>query len=63
MEIKDEFRVCPNCSYQRGFHLFFKKTKAKTRIALICPQCGVSYDLGWVTTSIKNFKPEKGVEY
>jgi ssDNA-binding Zn-finger/Zn-ribbon topoisomerase 1 len=55
-----EFRVCPNCNYTRGFHVFFNRTRGKTKIGLICPQCGTSYDLGWLTTNIKSLKGEKG---
>lgn len=59
----EEFRVCPECDYQRGFHVFFKKLRAKIRICLICPQCGQSYAIGWATATIKRFKPEKGPKY
>ncbi len=60
----DEFRVCPNCEYQRGFHVAFRKTaKGKVKIGLICPNCGQSYDLGWTTASVKSFKAEKGMVY
>jgi len=55
-----EFRVCPNCKYKRGFHVFFKTSSGKTKIGLICPQCGSSYDIGWLTTSIKSLKGKKG---
>jgi hypothetical protein len=63
MAFIEESRVCLNCNYQRGFHVFFKKVKGKTKIGLICPNCGYSYDIGWLTTSIKSFKPEKGLPY
>jgi len=59
----EEFRVCPNCSYERGFHVYFKKNKGKIKICLICPNCGQSYDLGWSTSTIKSFKAEKGAGY
>jgi transcription elongation factor Elf1 len=59
----EEFRVCPECEYEKGFQVFFKKLKHKTRIYLICPHCGQSYDLGWSTMSIKSFKPKKGLIY
>jgi rubredoxin len=58
-----EFRVCPECQYQRGFHVFFKNPKGKTKIGLICPQCGYSYDIGWITTGIKSLKHKKGLAY
>lgn len=59
----EEFRICPGCGYERGFHVFFKRVKGKIKIGLICPNCGRSYDLGWLTTSIKSFKTESGLVY
>lgn len=59
----EEFRVCLNCAYERGFHVSFKKVKGKVKICMICPNCGQSYDLGWLTTTIKSFKSEKGLIY
>ncbi len=57
------FRVCPNCEYQKGFQVAFKKVKDKTSIHLICPNCGQSPDIGWTTPTIKSFKPKKGAIY
>jgi rubredoxin len=59
----EEFRICPSCGYERGFHVFFKRVKGKIKIGLICPNCGYSYDLGWLTTSIKSLKSESGIIY
>jgi ssDNA-binding Zn-finger/Zn-ribbon topoisomerase 1 len=59
----EEFRVCPECEYQRGFHVFFRKVKGRIRIGLICPKCGQSYTVGWATASMKSVKPEKGLKY
>ncbi|HEX3000792.1 MAG TPA: hypothetical protein VHN82_00235 [Methanoregula sp.] len=53
-----EFRVCPSCGYERGFHTSFlgtnadkdnpvKSTREVYRIILICPECGARYDVGW----------------
>lgn len=46
-----EFRVCSACGYGRGFHVYFRQAEAGegARIGLICPGCGQSYDLGWLT--------------
>ena len=53
-ENSNEFRVCRKCGYVRGFHVYFKDiTEGKTRICLICPSCGQSYDIGWVTSDIQ----------
>jgi len=60
----DDFRVCLNCDYMKGFHVSFRKTaRGKVKIILICPNCGQSYDLGWSTSMIKSFKAEKGLSY
>jgi hypothetical protein len=55
-----KFRACPDCNYKSGFHVFFKRIRVKTKIGLICPQCGMSYDLGWLSTDIKSLKEETG---
>lgn len=59
----EEFRVCISCGYERGFHVSFRRTTGKVGIILICPQCGQSYDLGWLISSIKSFKAESGIKY
>ncbi|MBI5025673.1 MAG: hypothetical protein HZC12_02885 [Nitrospirae bacterium] len=61
--ITEEFRACPACAYERGFHVFFKRVKGRTKICLICPNCGQSYDIGWITASIKEIKHEPGPIY
>ena len=53
-----EFRVCPSCGYELGFHTSFlgtnadkdnpvKSTREVFRVILICPECGARYDVGW----------------
>jgi transcription elongation factor Elf1 len=59
----DEFRVCPQCGYERGFHVAFRKGKEAVEIFLICPNCGQSYELGWSTASIKSVRGLKGPTY
>jgi len=56
----EELRVCISCDYQKGFHIYFKKVKGRVRICLVCPNCGQSYDFGWVTSTIKSFKADRG---
>lgn len=59
----EDFRICPNCEYKRGFHVFFRKpVKGRTRIGLVCPNCGQIYEIGWTTMTVKSFKPEKGLQ-
>lgn len=43
----NEFRRCPVCGYELGFHVFFRAEEDGVVLGLICPKCGQSYDLGW----------------
>jgi len=43
----EEFRVCLECGYERGFHVSFQKEGVERKIILICPNCGARYDVGW----------------
>lgn len=58
IRIKEEFRICPECGYERGFHSSLlsrspnaegriRHTKIVYRVILICPECGAQYDVGW----------------
>jgi len=47
VEAGEEFRVCPACGYERGFHASFLRDGADYRIVLICPNCGARRDVGW----------------
>ncbi|WP_321417127.1 hypothetical protein [uncultured Methanomethylovorans sp.] len=63
-EKTEELRVCLNCGYERGFHVFFRRLpKSRMHIGLICPSCGQSYDIGWITADIKEFEAIKGESY
>jgi hypothetical protein len=53
-----EFRICPTCGYELGFHTSFigtnadknnpvKSTREVYRVILICPECGARFDVGW----------------
>jgi hypothetical protein len=48
VDVKGEFRVCPACGYERGFHVSFLREGDSEDVAvvLICPGCGVRYDVG-----------------
>ncbi len=43
----EEFRVCPACNYELGFHSSFQRSEEGYKIILICPNCGARYDVGW----------------
>ena len=48
INVKQEFRVCLSCEYQRGFHVSFLPDAGNTqlRLVLICPGCGTRYEIG-----------------
>jgi len=48
VEIDKEFRICPDCGYEHGFHVSLIPGGADARlgIVLICPSCGARYDIG-----------------
>jgi len=56
----NEFRICPECGYKRGFHASFKKKDDNLyKIIFICPSCGSAYDINLETSSINNLKAQK----
>lgn len=46
-EVQDEFRVCPKCGYELGFHVSFQKSEGSDALSLIliCPTCGARYQI------------------
>ncbi len=59
----EEFRVCPNCGYTRGFHSSFFKEENGFRIIFICPECGASYDIGLIEARVSEVEPKRGKDY
>jgi hypothetical protein len=57
-----EFRICRVCGYAKGFHIYFREHDKGQRIGLICPECGQSYDLGWVVEGLAE-SAEKGAVF
>ncbi len=58
LSVEDDLHICPACGYEYGFHTSFinmnaekdnpvKSTREVFRVILICPECGVRYDVGW----------------
>jgi len=57
-EMGDEFKTCPSCGYEDGFHNMFKKAetgdgpkdgvkgKPVTKWLFICPACHKVFDIG-----------------
>jgi len=48
LDMGSEFRTCPACGYENGFHNMFRKTVENGHLDryLICPQCGGIFDIG-----------------
>ncbi|TYB30343.1 MAG: hypothetical protein FXF47_09395 [Candidatus Mcinerneyibacterium aminivorans] len=59
----EEFRVCPECGYQRGFHVSFRNRKNSYKIIFICPSCGSAYDLNLKTDKIESLNETKINQY
>lgn len=46
IEMQDEFRVCPACGYEDGFHSMFNRQGDGIGWLLICPSCHKRFDIG-----------------
>lgn len=46
VEMENEFKVCPSCGYEDGFHSMLKKEDNSTRWLFICPSCHNIFDIG-----------------
>ena len=47
IKIDDEFKICPSCGYEDGFHSMFKKESDSTKWFFICPSCHNVFDIGF----------------
>jgi len=47
IKIEKEFRVCPNCRYEDGFHSMFERIEDGKEFSwkLICPNCHKVFDI------------------
>lgn len=59
----DEFRVCLNCGYTRGFHIAFRKKERGMELLFICPECGASWDLGFLEERLASLDPRREGTY
>jgi len=53
IEMDGEFKLCPSCGYQDGFHSMFRKDKDITRWFFICPACHKVFDIGLTAQNAK----------
>jgi hypothetical protein len=44
--MENEFRVCPSCGYEDGFHSMFRKDGSVIKWFFICPSCHKIFDIG-----------------
>ena len=47
VEMEDEFKVCPSCGYEDGFHSMFRKEGDVTKWLFICPSCHKIFNIGF----------------
>ncbi len=47
IEFDGEFKVCPVCGYEDGFHSMFKVDGGNVKRYFICPQCHTVFDIGF----------------
>lgn len=47
IELDCEFKVCPVCGYEDGFHSMFKKENKEIKWYFICPECHKIFDIGF----------------
>lgn len=47
VSFEDEFRICPECGYEDGFHTMMRKENNKVKWLFICPACHKIFDIGY----------------
>jgi len=51
--MENEFKICPSCGYQDGFHSMLKKEGDITKWLFICPSCHDVFDIGYTLRNEK----------
>ncbi|UCE37832.1 MAG: hypothetical protein JSW00_00885 [Thermoplasmata archaeon] len=48
IKMETEFRICPHCGYEDGFHSMFERIDESEKLSwkLICPSCHWIFDIG-----------------
>lgn len=44
--MQEDFKVCPTCGYQDGFHSMLKREGELLQHLFICPSCHEIFDIG-----------------
>ncbi len=42
-----EFKICPKCGYEDGFHTMLKQDGKNIKWMFICPTCHTIFDIGY----------------
>jgi len=45
-EFKENFKKCPICQYEDGFHSMFQREGDQVKWLFICPSCHQVFDVG-----------------
>jgi hypothetical protein len=51
LDVTNWQRACPECGYENGFHVSFRREASDRRgediaVWLICPSCSATFDIG-----------------
>ena len=47
VKMEKEFKICPTCGYEDGFHSMFKKDGSINQWLFSCPACHNVFDIGY----------------
>ena len=45
--MENEFKICPSCGYEDGFHTMLKQVGQTVKWMFICPACHAVFDIGY----------------
>jgi len=54
VEFDGEFKVCPKCGYEDGFHTMLKQVDQEVKWMFICPTCHAVFDIGYTATAFSS---------
>jgi uncharacterized C2H2 Zn-finger protein len=46
INLEEEFKNCPLCSYNGGFHSMLKRDGEEIKWLFVCPSCNEVFDVG-----------------
>jgi hypothetical protein len=58
LDVTDWQHTCPECGYENGFHVSFRRTRGDKEgndisVWLICPSCSARFDVGLRTRLVQ----------